>query len=314
MSESRTARVRVPASSANVGAGYDCVGFAVDRWLTASVTASADSTRGAPEVMIRRNGTLASLKVATANDAVFVGFSAACTARRHALPRRLEFDVDSEIPTSRGLGSSTAALVAGASLANAVLELGLDRRALAMLCAEIEGHPDNVAPAVFGGAVLGVPKQGVGSRQWVFTAIDVHPSLAFAFVIPGVLIETAAARALLPHDVSHGVAVRAAGKAAALAHGLVTGDAALLRIALDDVLHVPYRRHLVPGYTDVVSAACAAGAFGATLSGSGSTMLAISSRDDVEGVARAMRKAFADRGVAAESFVQHGTITIDHAS
>jgi len=94
----------------------------------------------------------------------------------------------------------------------------------------------------------------------------------------------------------------------------VTGDAALLRVALDDVLHVPYRRHLVPGYTDVVSAACAAGAFGATLSGSGSTMLAISSRDDVEGVARAMRKAFADRGVAAESFVQHGTITIDHAS
>ena len=306
MSDVRTARVRVPASSANVGAGYDCIGFAVDRWLSASVTASADSRRGAPEVMITRKGTVASLKVATANDAVFVGFSAACTASRRPLPRRTEFEVDSDIPTSRGLGSSTAALVAGASLANEALELGLDRRALAMLCTEIEGHPDNVAPAVFGGAVLGVPEQRIGSRHWVFAPIDVNPALAFAFVIPDVLIETAAARALLPHDVSHGVAVRAAGKAAALSQGLVTGDAALLRVALDDVVHVPYRRHLVPGYTDVVSAARAAGAFGATLSGSGSAMLAIASQDVVEGVAEAMRQAFADCGVVAESFVQRG--------
>jgi homoserine kinase len=314
MSEARTARIRIPGSSANVGAGFDCIGFAVDRWLSASVTASLDSGRDAPEVTIRRDGTLAALTLRAADDAVVVGFTAACRARSRALPRRLDFHVDSEIPVSRGLGASTAALVAGASLANVTLELGLDRRALAELCTELEGHPDNVAPSVFGGAVLGVSEERNGSRHWVFAPIEPHASLAFAFVVPPIPVETAAARAILPREIPHTVAVQAAGKAAALAHGLVTGDAALLRVALDDVLHVPYRRHLVPGYTDVVSAACAAGASGATLSGSGSTMLAISSHDDVEGVARAMRKAFADRGVAAESFVQHGTITVDHAS
>jgi len=304
MSDPRTARVRIPASAANVGAGFDCIGFAVDRWLTASVTASADSGRGAPEVTIRRDGTLTSLTLAAADDAVVAGFIAACHARGRALPRRLDFHVDSEIPVSRGLGASTAALVAGASLANAALELGLDRRELAELCTELEGHPDNVAPSVFGGAVLGVPEDRDGSRHWVFVPIELHGSLAFAFVVPPIPVETAAARAILPRDIPHSVAVRAAGKAAALAHGLVTGDAALLRVALDDVLHVPYRRHLVPAYAEVVSAACAAGAFGATLSGSGSTLLAIAVQDVVESVAEAMRQAFADHGVVAESFVQ----------
>src|SRR5438046_900450 len=184
MSEARTARVRVPASAANVGAGYDCIGFAVDRWLTASVTASADSGLGAPEVTIRRDGTLTLLTLAAADDAVVAGFAAACHARGRvgpgfagachgrgrALPRRLDFHVDSEIPVSRGLGASTAALVAGASLANAALELGLDRRELAELCTELEGHPDNVAPSVVGGAVLGVGEGEGESPQWVLGA------------------------------------------------------------------------------------------------------------------------------------------------
>lgn len=311
MTESRTARVRVPASTANVGAGFDCIGFAVDRWLSASVVASEELERGAPEVTMRREGTLASLTLPPADDAVVVGFTAACQARGHALPKRLHFELHSEIPVSRGLGSSSAALVAGASLANMALKLGLDRHRLAELCTEVEGHPDNVAPTVFGGAVLGVPDAQKGSPRWVFVPIEMHQSLAFAFVVPEIRLETAAARAILPKDVPHRVAVQAAGKAAALAHGLVTGDSSLLRVALDDLLHVPYRRHLVPAYTEVVAAACAAGAIGATLSGSGSALLAIATQDAVERVAGAMQHAFADHGVVAESFVQRGVATLD---
>jgi homoserine kinase len=306
----RTAQVRVPASSANLGAGFDRIGFAVDRWLTASVVASEVSSHGLPEVTMRREGTLASLDLPPADDVVVAGFAAACATRGRALPRRLDFRMDSEIPIGRGLGSSSAALVAGASLANAALELGLDRHQLAELCTELEGHPDNVAPAVFGGAVLGVPTGPEGAHRWVFAPIDVHESLAFAFVVPSIEIETAAARALLPREVSHRLAVLAAGKGAALAHGLITGNGALLCSALDDVLHVPYRRHLVPAYAEVVAAACAAGAFGATLSGSGSALLAIASQDVAERVAEAMRHAFSDRGVTAESFVQRRVTTL----
>jgi homoserine kinase len=308
MSPTRRARVRVPASTANLGAGFDCIGFAVDRWLNASVVADEDAP--VQEVTIRREGTLAALTLPPADDAVVAGFAAACAARGHTIPPLLAFELHSEIPVGRGLGSSSAALVAGASLANVALELGLDRRELAELCTELEGHPDNVAPAVFGGAVLGVPTGRENAQRWIFAPIEVHESLAFAFVVPAVSVETLAARAILPKDVPHRVAVQAAGRGAALAHGLVTGNGALLRIALDDVLHVPFRRHLVPAYSEVVAAACAAGAFGATLSGSGSALLAIAKHDVVKGVAEAMREAFVKRGVAAESFVQRQVTTL----
>jgi homoserine kinase len=312
MKEPRTARARVPGSTANLGAGFDCIGFAVDRWLTASVVARDVSSDDAPDLIVRRGGTLASLTLPPADDAVVAGFAAACATRGRTPPGRLDFELHSEIPVGRGLGSSSAALVAGASLANSVLELGLDRDQLAELCTEVEGHPDNVAPAVFGGAVLGVSTGRDGAHRWTFAPIEVHESLAFAFVVPPatVMVETEEARALLPKEVPHRLAVLAAGKAAALAHGLITGNAALLRVALDDVLHVPHRRHLVPAYSEVVAAACAAGAFGATLSGSGSALLAIAAQDVVERVSDAMRRAFSECGLAAESFVQRKMITL----
>jgi len=303
MSATRSARVRVPASTANLGAGFDCIGFAVDRWLNASVVVGENSS-GVPEVTIQRAGTLASLELSSADDAVVAGFAAACAARGHTIPPRLAFELHSEIPVGRGLGSSSAALVAGASLANAALELGLDRLALAELGTELEGHPDNVAPAVFGGAVLGVRRGRDDAHRWIFAPIEVHESLAFAFVVPPFSVETTAARAILPKEVPHRVAVEAAAKSAALAHGLVTGNGALLAIALDDVLHVPYRRDLVQAYSQVVAAACMAGAFGATLSGSGSALLAIATHDVVKRVSEAMRQAFVEHGIAADAFVQ----------
>lgn len=303
MSESRAGRVRVPASAANVGAGFDCIGFAVDRWLTASASISE---RPGTEVTVRRSGTLESLALSAADDTVVAGFQAACDSSARAMPEGLDFELSSEIPVSRGLGSSSAALVAGAMLANKMLGLGLAPHDVAVLCTEIEGHPDNVAPAVFGGAILGVPdaRTANGAPRWIFAPIEVDPRLAFAFVVPEVMVETAAARAILPETVARDVAVRAAAKAAALAHGLATGDAALLRVALDDLLHVPHRRHLVPRYDAVVAAACAAGAYGATLSGSGSTLLAVSAQQEVEAVASAMQRAFADGSMQATAFVQ----------
>jgi homoserine kinase len=300
-----TARVRVPGTSANLGAGFDCIGMAVDRWLTASVEADDNPRSGKPAITIIREGALASLALTPENDTLYAGFVAACVAGDREVPERLAFFVDSEIPVARGLGSSSAALVAGARLADAALELGLDVHGLAELCTRIEGHPDNVAPALFGGAVLGVPGSGgFEARHWTFAPLPVHPSLAFVFVIPPFRVETAVARAILPREVPHEVAVRAAGKGAALAHGLATGDGALLQIALDDVLHVPYRRTLVPALASLHEAACAAGAYGATLSGSGPTLVAIAPQEIAERVADAMMKRWSADGVLAESFVQ----------
>lgn len=301
----RTASVRVPGTSANLGAGFDCIGIAVDRWLSASVEADDNRSSGAAVITISRDGTLASLAVPPEEDKLVAGFAAATLAGGRAVPKRLSFVVNSEIPVARGLGSSSAALVAGASLADAALSLGLGQARLADICANIEGHPDNVAPAVFGGAMLAVPDNGNGDVQrWVFAPLPVHPDLAFIFVIPPYPIETALARSILPREVAHEVAVQAAGKGAALAHGLATGDGALLKIAFDDVLHVPYRRELVKGLESLHDAASAAGAYGVTLSGSGPTLVAVAPQEAAEGVQRAMRKRWSIEGVQADSFVQ----------
>jgi homoserine kinase len=309
---SHTARVRVPATSANLGGGFDCIGIAVDRWLSASVEAGHDLRSGDEAITISRGGTLASLAVASEDDALYTGFIAACDAGGRPVPERLAFVADSEIPVARGLGASSAALVAGARLADASLGLGLGVPALAELCTHIEGHPDNVAPAFFGGAMLAVPGSGsTEARHWAFASLPVHPGLAFVFVIPPYPVETAAARAILPREVTHEIAVRAAGKGAALAHGLATGDGALLKIALDDVLHVPYRRGLVPGLANLQDAAYAAGAFGATLSGSGSTLVAIAPQDAAERVEDAMRRRWGADGVVADSFVQRRPATVE---
>src|SRR3954468_6617033 len=287
-----TVTVRVPGSTSNLGAGFDCVGVAVDRWLR--VTARRAPGAGGME----RRGTLQALNAPLEQDLVYRGFAAACDRGGQRLPGDIAFLADSEIPIARGLGSSAAALVAGAVAATTLLSLELDRAAIAGLCAQLEGHPDNVAPMVHGGATLAVPT----SDGLAISPLVMHPSLALVFAIPDFSIETKRARAVLPAVVPYSQAVQAAARSAALVHGLAQGDARLLAAGLDDVLHVPFRRSLVAGYDAVTSAARSAGAFGATLSGSGPTLVAIAPSDRSDSVAAAMVRTWRDCGVVAEAF------------
>jgi len=305
-----TASVRVPATSANLGAGFDCIGIAIDRWLSASVEADDNTNANSPAVTIRREGTLSSVTLAPEDDMIYAGFVAACTASGHPVPKRLVFSAESEIPVARGLGSSSAALVAGARLADSALSLGLGNIALAELCARVEGHPDNIAPALLGGAILGIPIGSNGER-WIFASLSVDPGIAFVFVVPPFHVNTAMARALLPRSVDHSVAVRAAAKSAALVEGLRTGDRTLLEIALDDVLHVPYRSRLVPGLASLSDAACGAGAYGLTLSGSGPTVVAVVPQEAAERVADAVTTRWTTEGIRSESFVQRRPAAIE---
>jgi homoserine kinase len=290
----RVVAVRVPASTSNLGAGFDCVGAAVDRWLTATVRLDDRSTTS----VIEYEGTLVGLRVATEDDRLLAGFRAACAVRGVAAPRALHAHVNSEIPIARGLGSSAAATVAGAAAANGLLALALDDRTLLRVCASIEGHPDNVAPAILGGACLVVDAQ-----TSLVAPLIVHSSLALVFAIPDFAVETAAARRILPSHVPHATAARGAAHAAALVRGLETGDGALLSVGLHDVLHVPFRERLVPGFAAVVEAAERAGAFGATLSGSGSAIVAVAPRARAPNVGAAMCGAWRSVEVRADAFV-----------
>ena len=293
---SRVVTVGVPASTSNLGAGFDCVGVAVERWINVRATLD-DSVRG---FAIARRGTLASLTLDAADDRLAAGFRAACRRARRELPAGVAFDATSNIPVGRGLGSSASATLAGALAANALLALGLTERSIAIACAEVEGHPDNVVPALFGGARLAL-KGADGSL--LVAPLHVHDSLSLVFAIPDFAVETAHARAVLPPTVPHATATRAAALGAALVQGLATANEGLLASALSDVLHVPFRRGLIEGYDAVTRAARRAGAFGATLSGSGSTILAIAPVESADSVAAQMVEAWSALRVSAESLI-----------
>jgi homoserine kinase len=320
-----TARVRVPATSSNLGAGFDCIGVAVERWLTASVTIATGE--GAGDFVLHRSGKLAGLTLAPEDDLLARGFRAACAAVGHALGGAITIDATSDIPVGCGLGSSAAALVAGAFLADAALRLGLSRERIVEIVADIEGHPDNVAPAVYGGAVLSVRTP---EGKLVSASLAVAPAIELVLAVPPFPSDTKAARAALPATLPHADAVLAANRAAALVQGLATGDGGLLAAALDDVLHVPFRRARIPGYDAVVAAALGAGAYGATLSGAGSAILAIAPRERAGAVGAALLAAWREAGIEAElvrcpqpvggaavSTVPHPTphvpLTLDHA-
>ena len=289
-----TARVRVPASSSNLGSGFDCIGIAVDRWLTASVTLEPPG-RGSGWT-IRRRGKLSEVQVRPDQDLFTRGFRAACAAGGVAAPSNITIDAASDIPVGRGLGSSAAAIVAGALLADSALDLELSRAQILEIGTAVEGHSDNVAPAIYGGAVLSAHTPA----GLVSSPLRVAPEIELLIAVPPFSNDTKAARAALPRTIPHADATTAASRAAALVQGLATGDGGLLSAALDDVLHVPYRRAHVYGFDAVVSAAKDAGAYGATLSGAGSAILAIAPRERAADVSSALLCAWRSQGVHAE--------------
>ena len=258
--------IDVPASTSNLGGGFDCVGVALDLWLHAEARLTTHDAPRTTHLFER-------------------AFRAACPVFDGAI----EYEITSQIPVARGLGSSAAVTVAAVLAANELLCLGLDDAALLAIARSIEGHPDNAAAAIARGAVLVTDDR--------VTVLDIHPDLAFVIACPSFAVHTSSARSVLPQAVTHAVAAAAAARGAALVRGLSLADPALLAFALDDVLHVPFRQRLVPGYADVTAAARRAGAIGATLSGSGSSILAIATPDTAAIVGEAMRTAWLQQGI-----------------
>jgi len=270
-----TLTVRVPASTSNLGAGFDCLGLALDLWLEARL----EFGEGPPSY----SGTLAGLDAES--DLTYRMLD-----EREALAGR-RLVAHSDIPIGKGLGSSAAAIVAGIALARLALDDPFDRDVIFRGAAQEEGHPDNAGPAVYGGLVLAAHRP---------TKLSLHRDLGVALAIPGHAISTKAARDLLPAAVPRDTVVAQAARSAALVLGLTWGDPDLIDFGMDDRLAVPYRRNLIRGYDAAVSAALDAGAYGVTISGAGSALVAIASQDDVIQVADALADALRTAGTAAD--------------
>jgi homoserine kinase len=210
--------------------------------------------------------------------------------------------VTSGIPVGRGLGSSAASVVAGIALATAACGDTLDPDAALAEAVRLEGHPDNAAPALFGGLVsIAYAEHGVPRAM----RLPLSPGVGFVFAAPDMEVSTERARAALPQHVPHSAAVRNLGRMAALLYGLANADATAIGIGFGDELHVPYRLPLIPDAKAALDAAYRAGAWGATISGSGSGLIAACAPGGESRVLDAMRDALTTTGRGADGFIAH---------
>lgn len=258
---SMTFTVRSPASSANLGPGFDSLGLSVPLYTTLRVTPQ-DRTEVVPLG--------ADLAGTPADESNYVYRAMALAARRAGRPlppARVEIETD--VPLARGLGSSAAALVAGIVAGNELLGRPLDDEAVLDVAAREEGHPDNVAPALFGGIVVATLDR-LGTH---YVRLDPPAHLGVTVLIPEFELSTSKARAVLPREYSRADTVHALSHAALLAAALAQGRLELLRHAMQDYVHQIWRAPLVPGLSDILEEAHLHGALGAALSGAGPTVL-----------------------------------------
>ena len=260
-----------PGSSANLGPGFDCLGLAVE--LRCRVTAYPSD-----EWVVEELDTIFEPKPTD-----FVRLAVA-----EAVGRPMRLVIDNEVPRSRGLGSSSAVMVAAAAASLRAVGDEPDSNALYELVAEIEGHGDNAAAAVYGGLVA------VADGVW--RHLELSPSLSFVFGIPNQSLKTAKARLALPEQIGRSGAARNVARVAFLIEGLRTGDPAALLRAGGDEIHEQYRAQLSPITGELMEAARQAGALHVAWSGAGPTAMAIT--NDPEPVIAAMKETLGDRGTA----------------
>ena len=281
--------VRVPATSANLGPGYDAVGLALSLSMRIGLERSPH-----PEIEIRGIG--AGL---IPRGPEHPAYRAARFVAEVVGESDIHFSLlqENDVPPTRGLGGSAAALVGGAVAANELFGGQIAPPDLLNIVCELDGHPDNAAPALLGGLVIGtLTPTGV-------SAVRLEPKdLKVAVAVPDFAVSTTAARRALPDSVPHRDATFNVGRSGLLLGALATGEYHLLRVAMQDKLHQPYRAHLIPGLEDVIEAALEHGAHGACLSGSGPTVLAFAPEGRTTSIASAMQKAFEARNVAAKSW------------
>ncbi|HRA47707.1 MAG TPA: homoserine kinase [Thermomicrobiales bacterium] len=278
--------VRAPASSANLGPGFDALGLALDLWNTITIDAHVT------ESSVTYSGDDAVTMAGHENYSVRAMHLLADEHQRTLPPFHLHADI--QVPVARGLGSSAAAIVSGLVAANQLLHLGLTANELFQVAARIEGHGDNVGAAMYGGAILSVPALG--------RAIPLNDGADLGLVavvfIPEVTGATWVARAELPQHVPLADAAFNIGASGGIVAGMLGNDHEAIAAGMHDRLHEPPRSRLYPHLMAMTDAARTAGAVGACLSGAGPAILALTVPDRAEAVAAAMQAIAPSTGIA----------------
>lgn len=281
-------KIKVPATSANLGSGFDTMGLAINKYNIFSFKEGVGST--SEDSMVHQ-----------AYNKVFEHLG------RQAEP--VEIGIDAKIPVSRGLGSSAACIVGGAMGANEVLGRPLNKNEILKISTKIEGHPDNIAPAIYGGMVVSVMKE-----QSIYTVnVPVKNQYRYIVLVPDFRLSTEKARAVLPDMIPYGDGVFNVSRASLLVTAMVTGQDELIKVGLEDKLHQPYRGDLIPGFSNIIDTVNDFGVLGSYLSGAGPSIMCIAKEDDkyaIKKISDFMSEEYPDWVVMEHSMENTGAIRI----
>lgn len=278
-------KVRVPATSANLGPGFDYVGMALELYNEFYFFEDPGETMPNDCVLLPEN---------SLSHQAF-GLLADTLDWKMPLPK---IALAGGIPRARGLGSSASLTVAGLAAGNIMMRADLKEDEIIELATRLEGHPDNAVPALLGGLVVCMSASG---RVRYLKFMPQKP-LQVVVAVPEFELPTSASRKVLPLEVSHRDAVQNTGRFGFFIAAMLTGDYRHLSFAMEDLLHQPYRSQLVPGMQKVMSAALEKGALGSCLSGAGPSILALCD-SSVEEVSAGMRQTWKDQGINSETYV-----------
>ena len=278
---SNTVKIRVPGTTANCGPGFDTVGIACTIYNDLELTLSDESG-----ISLNVIGEGAGFIPSDESNVVVKAIKMILNKTGYKA-QGIKLSMDNNIPLARGLGSSAAAIVGGLVGANELTGGHFTKDDILNMATAIEGHPDNVAPAIFGGITVSIMDSGNAN----YLRFLPPTNFSMVAVIPEFNLSTRAARKVLPDTVPYADAVFNVSRASLLIGALCTGELKLLSHALQDRLHQPYREKLIPGMAQVLAAARQTGALGATLSGAGPCLLAFAISDADE-IGKAMVKAF----------------------
>lgn len=291
-----TVTVTIPATTANLGPGFDCIGAALTLYNTLRFSYLKNTSNETLTITVQ--GTEAAI---VQTDESNLAYQAFIRVYQHLgqTPPPVQIEIDLGIPLARGLGSSATAIVGGLLGANTLAGNPLNQRDILQLAIEMEGHPDNVVPAILGNCQLSVSR-GENGIGWEICPIPWHSDLVPVLAIPDFELSTAEARKVLPPNYSRADAIFNTAHLGLLIRGLETRNPDWLRVALQDKIHQPYRKSLIKGFETVRTAALTAGAFELVISGAGPTLLALTDEISAPAVAVAMTTAWKQEGVNPE--------------
>ena len=269
--------IRIPATSANMGPGFDCIGVAVELynhiWVEEQTTGLTIEVKRKQAIPVPTDET----------NLIYETMKYFFDQKGLKMPG-VRIVQEDYIPMVRGLGSSAACIVGGLFAANALAGNICDRDELAQMAAQLEGHPDNSNPAIYGSMVVGAQNDTTMN----YVRLELPDDLIFATMVPDFPVSTADARRVLPNEYSRGDVVFNASRAALLVASMLTGKYENFDMAMEDRVHQPYRSVLIPGMDEIFAHAKEYGALACYLSGAGSTLMAMVTKDKAEEFEREM--------------------------